>query len=374
MNRWQKITVVLLCLSSIIAVFLNTVMLMKLKGSATRMIMIHAMERVIKQADTAASVIKDAQVRHADIFVLYKSNIRYTTTSPMENSLSYVSFFTFNAELQYMLMPMPVHVSTSPPDTEALQKYSYVLLPAGNNIRYDNCELLKQTGKEWLLYQCKESTTGEGPAVPTVTTYVVNNSHVVAGIKQHRAISVTVSGAVPHAGIFYLKSGARLTDAIALAGGHLSSADFRNITISRNYNKITVNLVRYMRIRDPADNPLCRNHDIIKVHRLVLSESSVKRSISVAIFGAVRHTGGFTFYEGARLADIFTVTGGILPASNLSNIVIVRHDKMIKTNLLWYIQTRDMTHTPLLKNNDIVYVPRGNEHLSIKNIKRLFQF
>ena len=85
----------------------------------------------------------------------------------------------------------------------------------------------------------------------------------------------------------------------------------------------------------------------------------------------MKHTGDFTLREHTRLADTFTLTGGPLPASNLSRIAILRHGRLITTNFLNYIQMKNAADNPLLQNNDIVYVPKGNERPDTDYIKQL---
>ncbi|MCL4557490.1 MAG: SLBB domain-containing protein [Deltaproteobacteria bacterium] len=178
-----------------------------------------------------------------------------------------------------------------------------------------------------------------------------------------KTISVTVTGAVRHAGTLTLNDGARLADTFTLTGGHIPSADFSNIVIIRHHKEIRADLLKYVRTKDQAYNPLLRNHDTVYIN------SVPHRTISVTVTGAVRHAGTLTLNDGARLADTFPATGGLLPVSNLRSITILRKDRLIKADFLQYIRTRNTAYNPPLENNDIVSIPKGNEHPDINDIR-----
>ena len=346
-TRWQKVVIAIVSLSSLICIALDTTMLVTLKRADRPMAMVNAMEGAIKQADAAASVIRNQDRRHASVFVLYKSGAHYTTASGMISSSSYISFFTFNAELQYALLPMPVEVSTGPAGTAALEKYDYVLLPAGDTALSNDCESIDHTAMGWVLYRCKRSVAGRGTGLPAADR---SGSKGHASSAERRLIRIRLFGAVRDAGVFTFGYGARLTDTFTATGGRLPGADLSNILILRHGKLIKADLVRYLRTKDPGCNPLLKDNDVVYIN------SIPHRTISVFVFGAARRTGRFTLKEDARLADTFTLMGGPLPVSDLRNILILRGDKVIKENLLRYIQTKNMVYNPLLKNGDIIYI------------------
>ncbi len=189
------------------------------------------------------------------------------------------------------------------------------------------------------------------------------NNDIVYLNDRHKTISVSVFGDVSHAGSFTLDVGARLADAFSMTGRHLQTADYSKIVILRHDHLIKANLLRYVRTKNQVYNPILHDNDII--YFPVVRH----KTISVIIIGAVRHTGDFTLSEHARLADTFTLTGGPLPIANLSRIAILRHGRLIKTNFLYYIQTRNAAYNSLLKDNDIVFIPNSKEHPGITEIR-----
>ncbi len=178
-----------------------------------------------------------------------------------------------------------------------------------------------------------------------------------------KTISVTVSGAVQHSGTLTLNDRARLTGIFAMKGSHLSTANLTNILIIRHHKEMRVNLLKFMQTKDLAYNPLLHDKDYIYVPKLSVM------TLSVTLLGAVKHRGRFTVKRGATVMDSCAAAGGLLPESNLSKVLVVRRDKLIKVNLVKYIQTRDPADRLLLKNNDIVYIPTDDEYPAIGKIR-----
>ncbi len=194
---------------------------------------------------------------------------------------------------------------------------------------------------------------------------LMNSNGIHSGNIVQKTISVTIAGDVQHAGSFTLDKGARLANAFTMTGRHLQTADYSKIVILRHDHLIKANLLRYVRTKNHVYNPILHDNDFIYFPVVRY------KTISIIIIGAVKHTGDFTLREHTRLADTFTLTGGPLPASNLSRIAILRHGRLITTNFLNYIQMKNAADNPLLQNNDIVYVPKGNERPDTDYIKQL---
>ncbi|MCL4557334.1 MAG: SLBB domain-containing protein [Deltaproteobacteria bacterium] len=209
-----------------------------------------------------------------------------------------------------------------------------------------------------LLRYLKTRAPGDNPLLR-------DNDIVYVPGTPHKTIRVTVFGAVKYSRSFTLNDGARLANAFTMTGGHLPASDYDSIVILRHDRPIKVDLMRYVLTKDQAYNPLLQNNDIIYVPGIP------HKTISVTVIGAVRYTGSFILPEHARLADTFTLTGGLLPVSDLNSIVILRHDRLITTDFINYIQTKDAVYNPSLEDDDIVYVPKGNEHPDIRYIKKM---
>ncbi|MCL4477959.1 MAG: hypothetical protein M1381_02500 [Deltaproteobacteria bacterium] len=262
MNKLQKLVIAILFVSSLIYVFFDINDIDVNKKSRPDLAVSSAMGGAIKYADDAASIIKNADIERASVLVLYKSTSPLQTNSSMETGISYISFFTFNAEMQYKLMPLPVDVFTRMPDIKFVQQFDYVLLPYDMTLK-NVCKLIKQASDKWLLYKCEKRSIGKSPELTTVM-------------------------------------------------------------------------------------------QVVKIYLLV----------------AMKHTGSFTLNKGARLIDVFSKIKFRLTNSDLSRVLILRHNKIIHVNLIRYIQTKDIVYNPLLRDKDTVYIPQAGEHFDINKIKK----
>ncbi|MCL4557338.1 MAG: SLBB domain-containing protein [Deltaproteobacteria bacterium] len=80
-------------------------------------------------------------------------------------------------------------------------------------------------------------------------------------------VSVSVSGATTRTGSFDVNVGARLMDALSMAGGPLPVSDLRRVIILRHGRTIQTDFLRYLQTRDPVYNPLLKDNDAIYVPR-----------------------------------------------------------------------------------------------------------
>ncbi|MCL4558060.1 MAG: SLBB domain-containing protein [Deltaproteobacteria bacterium] len=78
-------------------------------------------------------------------------------------------------------------------------------------------------------------------------------------------VKVIVLGAVKHTGNLTMDTGARLTDALGMAGGPLPTSELNKIFILRRDRAIKIDFLRYLQTRDIVDNPLLESDDIVYV-------------------------------------------------------------------------------------------------------------
>lgn len=98
--------------------------------------------------------------------------------------------------------------------------------------------------------------------------------------------------------------------------------------------------------------------------------NSVQPSFSIYVTGAVKNCGNYTIYYGARLINAFGTHCSILTTSDLGKVIIIRDGKVIKVNLLNFINTHNPADNPLLMNGDIIYLPGTGERINLNRIKQ----
>jgi polysaccharide biosynthesis/export protein len=145
----------------------------------------------------------------------------------------------------------------------------------------------------------------------------VRSAEIIVSLAEARRVKVTVAGAVEEPGIVTLPATARVSEALAAAGGVIEdTTSLRNIRIRRgNGVDDTADLLRYFRIGDLEANPFVSGGDRIFV-------PPINRTISV--YGAVGREGRMDFVEGEHLYDLIEVSQGFFANAFLDSVEVVR--------------------------------------------------
>ncbi len=170
--------------------------------------------------------------------------------------------------------------------------------------------------------------------------------------------SVLVLGDVKNPGKYQLRSGGRISDAIASAGGIASidgpMPDARIGNASSSTVK-TVSLQRLLHDGDVSlDDPLAEG-DVVYVPG--------PTTFNVAVMGAVDHPGQVQIAEGDRLSMAIAKAGNSANANaDLNHIRVVRtaadgSQHITEVNLYQALEKQDLSADVALQKGDVVYVP-----------------
>jgi protein involved in polysaccharide export with SLBB domain len=156
----------------------------------------------------------------------------------------------------------------------------------------------------------------------------LNNARVTVSLQTSAprpAAQITVLGAVRAPGLYNLRAGWRITEALAAAGGPAPNADLRRITISGKDRTVrTSNLI-------PGPDGAQQNNPLIKEGDLVLVlEGEPPRAPSITVLGAVRAPGLFPLQGGWRLTEALAAAGGPLPPADLGRISVTHSDRTVR--------------------------------------------
>ena len=145
----------------------------------------------------------------------------------------------------------------------------------------------------------------------------VQRADIVISLARARQVKVTVAGAVRKPGVVTLPATARVSEALALAGGAVKDTTaMRNIVVQRTDGKrITADLARYLRTGDLDANPFVSGGD-----RIYFPTSDRQ----VRVSGAVGMQGRLDFVPGERLYDILDVCQGLRSSAFLDSIEVNR--------------------------------------------------
>ena len=178
----------------------------------------------------------------------------------------------------------------------------------------------------------------------------------VVKVDSVRVLPVTVSGRVKTPGSYELKTGDRLLDALAAAGGTLENAAVSRLSVvHRDGTLATVNLARSLQQGDMAQNlPLVAGD-------LIIVPESIDR---VAVLGYVNKPGFYPVPDGhpLRLTDALGLAGGMEnQRGGIKQVAILRtvdgQQQRVICDLEKYFKSADPACNPALQTDDIVYVP-----------------
>jgi polysaccharide biosynthesis/export protein len=190
----------------------------------------------------------------------------------------------------------------------------------------------------------------------------VRHPVITISIVQLGQPDVLVLGEVKQPGKYQLRSDAKLTDAIAAAGGIAdTNGAFPEARIADANGKVTTVSLQ---------NLLQRGDTSLDVH---LSEGSVVYvpgpiPITVDVSGAVDHPGDVQLHEGDRLSMAIAKAGNSQNAqSDLNHIRLVRTgadgvETTTQVNLYQALKGGDLSADPVLQKGDVVYVPQAVKH------------
>ncbi|MDE2482336.1 MAG: polysaccharide biosynthesis/export family protein [bacterium] len=189
----------------------------------------------------------------------------------------------------------------------------------------------------------------------------VRDPYVTIAIAQLGKPSVLVLGNVKSPGKYDLRSGARLTDAIAAAGG-LAVVDgpLPDARVSDGNDARTVSLQRLLQQGDLSQDVSLAEGDVVYVPGPVLMD--------VVVTGAVDHPGDIQVSEGDRLSMAIAKAGNSAGANaDLNHVRVLRteadgHTKQFTVDLYRALEHGDEGADITLHKGDVVFVPQARRH------------
>ncbi len=182
----------------------------------------------------------------------------------------------------------------------------------------------------------------------------VQNPVVTVAVKQFRTLAVQVAGQVKNPGLYRLRPGARVADALAAAGGLGPDADPTRVSlVSQSEGPRLLDLEGLFLRGDQANNAEVADGDQLIVARMVHR---------VTVLGQVKNPGSYAIAEDTRLLDALGAAGGPTERAALEGVRIYRGGRtdspeavvMGRDNLLFEGSVKE---SPLLKPGDVIFVP-----------------
>jgi polysaccharide biosynthesis/export protein len=195
--------------------------------------------------------------------------------------------------------------------------------------------------------------------VAKLSRYLSATPLITVGFARSNTINISVLGMVQRPGIVQIPLYSTLQGAISAAGGFLPGANINEVVVMRSENgKLEshhYDLTQFLRTNDLEQNPILEEADAIMV-------SGNPWLTAVKVVGAVRAPGQYNTHDGATILEAVMQAGGPVEDADMSNVVLVspsdNQTREIKLDLKKAIKKRDLAGLPIVKQDDIIFVPR----------------
>lgn len=161
-----------------------------------------------------------------------------------------------------------------------------------------------------------------------LSIYVKQPPVVSVSIRSFQGFVVHLLGQVRSPSFYRIPEGTSLQEAITQAGGLTEMADPSSIMLIRKNDEATerqqIDFTRFTKETDMGSNPILKNGDIIVIPGISIDE---KANQSVTVLGEVRMPGTYPIEIPMSILDVLALAGGILPTSDLKEVIIVDRSK-----------------------------------------------
>jgi polysaccharide export outer membrane protein len=239
-------------------------------------------------------------------------------------------------------------------------------------IVWDNKELeqdviVRPDGK--ISYPLAGEIHAQGLTVPKLTEILkerlgasVKNPNVSVMVKEIRSFRVYFVGKVAKAGVYPIKAGTPLLQALTLAGGTADGADLPSAYIIRGETKIPVDLRRLIQEGDLSRNLKLETEDTIVVPEIVIGSNPQEvLDRRIYLLGKVVKPGVYTLKQDTPLLHALFLAGGVAEGADMAAAFVMRGGEKIPVDLWRLIQKGDVTQNLTIKHEDTIVVPSGGE-------------
>lgn len=198
------------------------------------------------------------------------------------------------------------------------------------------------------------TVTQAAEKITTALKQYIKNPQVSLELIEPVKLEITVSGEVQRPGIYPIKSGGSVMDAITAAGGFTPKSDTAKLTVSHSGSAgpaTTLNMNKFLMASDPSVNIPLLAGDTIFVPLMGIPPIG-----SIQVLGAVRSPGPFPLSDGMTAREAIAAAGGPTEVADFKSVK-VRHEGSSDTVNIDFTNLFPGTPSnPLLKPGDVVFV------------------
>jgi polysaccharide export outer membrane protein len=204
-----------------------------------------------------------------------------------------------------------------------------------------------------------------GKTLPEISQAIANalrsrlvNPEVNVALKALRIDRIFVLGPVAKPGIYDLKPGWRVTEALAAAGGLIGRPEMVSASLFRSSGDTTpVALPALLLDGNSPANLQLKAGDVLSLTQLTLR---------VSVAGQVQKPGLYDIPTGAGAVEAVAIAGGALPGAALSKVMVQRADgKALTADLFRAMVLGEVQNNLKLESGDLVMVPQSKAKIAV---------
>lgn len=181
-------------------------------------------------------------------------------------------------------------------------------------------------------------------------------------VKEIRSFRVYLVGRVAKPGVYPIRAGTPLLQALTLAGGVMEGADLPAAYIVRGEQKVPVDLRRLIHEADLSQNLPLRTDDTVVVPEVVAGVNPQEiLDRRIYLLGKVQKPGVYTLRKEVPILHALFLAGGVVEGADLTSAFVVRGEQRIPVNLRRLIQKGDLSQNLMVQHEDAIIVPEGGE-------------
>jgi polysaccharide export outer membrane protein len=169
-------------------------------------------------------------------------------------------------------------------------------------------------------------------------------------------------GQVVKPGVYPIKAGTPLLQALTLAGGTTSGADLPAAYIIRGDKTLPIDLRKLIQEADLSKNVPLEREDTIVVPEI--SSGANPQEIHdrrIYVLGKVMKPGVYTLKQDIPILNALFLAGGVDNTGDLAAAFVIRGKEKISVDLWRLIQKGDLSQNVIIKHEDTVVIPAGGE-------------
>jgi len=190
----------------------------------------------------------------------------------------------------------------------------------------------------------------------------VKNPNVSVMVQEIRSFRVHFVGRISKPGVYPIKAGTPLLQALTLAGGTSDNADLGAAYIIRADKKLPIDLRKLIQEGDLSKNVRLEREDTVVVPEISLgSNLQDLQDRRIYVLGKVVKPGVYTLKQDVPILHALFLAGGVAEGGDLAAAFVIRGKDKIPVDLWKLIQKGDVTQNVLITHEDTVVVPSGGE-------------